>query len=164
MAVRGAKPKPLHLVQGHRTKAEKARREGVKLQPLAPDEPDWCAEFGLTSKQRSAVVVTDAAGEWRRVVPELVRSGVLAKVDRALCINWCVTWARLREAERLLTTHGLLVPGATGGTVRNPASATAIQLRQSMRLLAAELGLSPTARLRLSAGGEADDDPGGILD
>ncbi len=90
-------------------------------------------------------------------MPSLERAGVLAFVDVFVLTEACVTWARIRQIERRLTEDGLMIENdrQARGFVRHPLATVANQYRAHFRQLIAELGLSPSARSRLDAGGLA---------
>jgi len=75
-------------------------------------------------------------------------------------VDLCVTVARLDQCERQVSAEGLLVEGQKGGS-RNGAGIFARQYREHLRWLVGELGMSPSARQRLSgtpAGAAAGDE------
>src|SRR5687768_7084489 len=72
----------------------------------------------------------DAKLEWNRVVPELDRLGVLTSVDAAIVEAHCLTYAEVIDAKR-------------NGEPLKAAMLTAL------RVGAAELGLTPAARVKL---------------
>lgn len=83
----------------------------------APKCPDW--------------MTGDALVEWRRIVPELDRLGVLTAVDGAVLEAHCLTY------------------GEIVSTVKAGEPLKAALLGQ-MRAYAAELGLSPASRAKLT--------------
>lgn len=107
----------------------------------------------------------EAAAEWRRVVPELDRRGILNKVDRATLTMWCRAWARWVELDRQLEREGATVTGYRGATVKNPAWQLWRESAALLVSLARELGTSPNGRMRMAAPDESDDDAAGdVLD
>lgn len=103
----------------------------------------------------------EAQAEWQRVLPPLERMGHLAKIDRAVLVDYCLCWARLVEAEREIRDRGLLIKGARG-VVKNPACQLARDYRSALVTLRRELGLSPLARESLTD--RYVDDPDDLLD
>jgi P27 family predicted phage terminase small subunit len=77
-------------------------------------------------------------------------------------IETCVTWARIRQVERRISEDGLMVLNdrQARGFVRHPLATVANQYRTQLRFLIGELGLSPSARGRLDAGGAGLPAPG----
>ena len=53
----------------------------------------------------------EGKAEWRRIVPELARVGVVAFLDRAVLAAYCDVWSKLCKARRQLDADGLLVEG-----------------------------------------------------
>lgn len=90
-----------------------------------------------------------AKAEWRRVVPELSRLGMLAKVDRASLAAYCQAVAMLEDAQRALDVDGLVIDGSHGGKVKNPAATVVKEAASTIRGFAAEFGLTPASRSRL---------------
>ena len=154
---RGRKPKPtaLKLVDGNPGKRAINRSE-PKPAEGAPTCPSW--------------LPVEAKAEWKRVVPELERIGVLTKVDRGALAAYCQAWATLKAAEAEIAEHGIVTleqervfEDPDAGTfviyVRsapNPAVKMAKDAAQTVRLFCAEFGLTPSARSRMTVkhGGE----------
>lgn len=77
----GPKPKPTLTLVGGRTAGKRRPARPAKPRPSAPTAPAW-----LSPQERT---------EWRRVVPELDRLGVVSAPYRAVLYLWCQTWAPL---------------------------------------------------------------------
>lgn len=97
---------------------------------------------------------TYAAGEWKRIMPRLIKNRVLTKADLAGVEHYCMMIGVVREIEtnRALNA-GDIDPKLFG--VQNRAAQTA-------RQLAAEYGLSPVSRSRIGTNavdGADDDNP-----
>ena len=108
-----------------------------------------------------------AAAEWRRVVKELARAGVLAEVDRGVLTAYCTAWQHMMEAEALLRRDKVVVNsrGNSGSVkVKNPAWQIYREANRTMLMAAQQLYITPVSRLRIpiapgSAGiGDADGD------
>jgi P27 family predicted phage terminase small subunit len=127
---------------------EKVRR--LVLPPVAPKPPE-----GLSRK---------AAAEWRRVVPELERAGVVAEIDRGVLTAYVTAWAHMQEAEEILKREGL-VRDTKDGAARHPAWIVYREANRTMIAAARELYLTPTSRLRFPVprGAAADDGSGDDL-
>ncbi|MBR8311526.1 P27 family phage terminase small subunit [Burkholderia cenocepacia] len=82
----------------------------------------------------------EAEQEWNRIVPELERLGMLTKIDIAILEAHCVCYA-----EMVVTAKS-----------HKPVKAALIG---QLRILAAELGLSPSSRSRISVPNPNNDDP-----
>lgn len=100
-----------------------------------------------------------AGREWQRVVPVLQMMAGLTSVDRSTAVDYCVCVARLEWCERQLSIEGLVTMGQRG-PCRNPLTTIASQYRTQLKAYIGELGLSPSARGRLTPpeGGDDDDD------
>jgi P27 family predicted phage terminase small subunit len=127
---------------------EKVRR--LVLPPVAPKPP-----AGLSQK---------AAAEWRRVVPELERAGVLATIDRGVLTAYVTAWGHMQEAEEILKVEGL-IRDTKDGAARHPAWIVYREANRTMIAAARELYLTPTSRLRIPVprGAAADDGSGDDL-
>lgn len=106
----------------------------------------------------------EAKAEWRRIVPELEKMGLLATVDRAVLIRYCRIWANWLELDGGLQKTGMLIKGRRDGLVRNPLWLLRTDAESMLSDLMKQLGLTPNARLRLSVvhemPEESDDDTG----
>lgn len=138
---------------GKRAALTKARRRWL----IAKDRDE--AERARKVNQRCRDVARD---EWRRVVPILEAQGLLATVDRQTLLEWCRVVARIDQAERDISEHGMWVQGERGA-VKNPATTALNQLRGQEKFLMGELGLTPRARDGLTPGG-VDDPEEGVFD
>lgn len=158
MAVRGAKPKPYLQAVREGTFREDRQSAGVRFQPTDPVEPDW--ELHLPGESDDDVLAREqAAAAWARTVPALVLAAGLSNTQRDTALEYCVTWARLVQAERHLSLEGLVV-STERGNVKNPWTTIAHQYRAHFRSLVGELGLSPAAATRLIPPEGGDDDDG----
>lgn len=123
-------------------------------------EPDWRDVFpsgdppGRAENLRARRV---ASAEWRRVVPPLLRAGLLADVDAMLLRDYCTCVARLDQGERAISRLGALMKGERGWQKSGWTTINAAYRAQLARYLR-ELGLSPSARTSINAPGTADDD------
>lgn len=164
----GPAPKPpqLRLLEGNPSKRPiPTDTAATRVPPVAPVEPRWAELLPGPDADRAR---RDARAEWRRVVPVLDRLGLLSAVDRTVLADYCLCWARVLECERALAGGLMLEVVKTGrdgasyvDTVRHPLSTTVTDYRRAMRAYIAELGLSPSARGRLSlpgGGGDEDDE------
>ncbi|WP_182422304.1 phage terminase small subunit P27 family [Aureimonas sp. ME7] len=94
--------------------------------PTASDAPGWMSE--------------DAREEWERVYPILAERRVLTAADMASLENYCVAVGRSRHLERVIQSDG---DGIDLKKIRMQD-----KLTSTARQLAAELGLTPSARSR----------------
>jgi P27 family predicted phage terminase small subunit len=146
----GRKPKPLQLRiiegnPGHRP----LQKNQPKPTPVAPSRP-----AGLKG---------EAKREWCRIVPELERLGLLTVIDRAALAGYCQAWARAVAAEKVLAEKGQVKETPNGYLQQRPEVSIAFKAWQLVRAFAAEFGLTPSARSRLSVQ-KPEDDPEDDLD
>lgn len=155
MAVTGRKPKPHLAAVREGTFREDRHTPGMRLRPTDPVEPDWSELMpGPDTDVRD-----HAAAVWASTVPALILSAGLTDAQRATAIEYCVTVARLWQAERALSLEGVVVR-TERGMVKNAWVTVANQYRSHFRALTAELGLSPSSAARVQppdTGGEDDD-------
>ncbi len=161
MAQVGRKRKPPHLREIEGNRGKRPIKEGVKLPALAPSEPDWKLVFPGTTKGIGEVR-DDAHNEWKRVVPVLDSKKLLATIDNTLLTDYCICWARLLEAERLVSREGMVLE-TERGWVKHPATTVAAGCRQQLKFYIGELGLSPSSRGRIDLPG-GDDEGDDVLD
>lgn len=167
MAVSGPKPKPPLQVVREGNPGRRPVREGVKLPPSELAEPDWQDTFPtVRGDDRQRAINTRcrevARREWRRVVPVLTHTAGLAAVDTQVVHDYCVCVARIDQCERDISLNGMLIQGERGW-MKNGATTVAGQYRQQLARYIGELGLSPSARGRLTPP-EGDDDDDDTFD
>lgn len=141
MAIRGTKPKPIAL---------KILEGNPGRRPL-PQPANWSARPPKMPKDLAAAAKT----EWRRVVPVLVRLGVVNELDRRALADYCTCCAALDECERILADKGLLVEGGAG-LMKNPAAQLAREYRAMLLRWSAEFGLTASSRARMNLPDRAD--------
>lgn len=156
MAIPGQKPKPHIQAVREGTFRSDRNSEGATFAPLSPVEPDWGE---LLPGDASDDVRVKAADVWARTVPALVFSAGLTDPQRETAIEYCVTVARLWQAERELSRTGLVVE-TERGNVKSPWVTIAGQYRSHFRALVGELGLSPAAATRITPPESGGDDDG----
>lgn len=126
MAKTGPKPKPV---------ADKIARGKPGHHPLNLDEPKYAK--GVPEPPDS--LKPEARAEWDRIVPELVRTGVLAFVHRSTLVVYCQRYADFCE------TYEALAPGVTEAENQRRRRDSG----NAVRLLAAELGITPSSQSRI---------------
>ena len=90
-----------------------------------------------------------AQAEWKRVVPELLRLGMLADIDRAALEAYCETYAQHREAMQDLRLRGRILTDDHGREYASPSLNAVKSLGSAMRAYFSQFGLTPAARARL---------------
>lgn len=102
----------------------------------------------------------EARSEWRRVVPELARLGLVTKVDRAYLVAYCSAWGTFEAARIAMAEHGPLINGRDGNLVKNPAAQIMRDAADLMIKFGARFGLSPSDRTRLAVTPPIEEGPG----
>ena len=136
MGRRGPPPKPAHLkiIEGNPGKRP------IKTSPQPKVGKVTCPEW----------LSPQAKAEWKRVAPELEQMGVVTSLDRAALAGYCSNYAAWVEATTFIQQNGEHYVTSKGMLRRWPQADTAKQAEQAMRGFASEIGLTPTARARLS--------------
>lgn len=143
----GRKPIPIALRlitatrDGKRGKLtpEKLNKDRMKAEPGIPDPPDELSPLALE--------------EWNRIAVALYNLGVLTKYDRAILSLYCQSWGRWQEAERVVAEKGMILTTKAGAIIQNPALAVSNTAARNCAKYASELGLTPSARSRISTTG-----------
>jgi P27 family predicted phage terminase small subunit len=134
-----------------------------KPRPKPPAMPSWLSREGKA--------------EWRRVVPELDRIGLLTVVDRAALASYCEAWSLLHRAQADVEAHGVTLytvektfEGEGGSTTiyatvaKNPAVTVMRDAMATIRSFCSEFGLSPSSRARMTVPeGAGEDDAASLL-
>jgi P27 family predicted phage terminase small subunit len=139
--------------------------------PLNEAEP----QYEVAAPDMPEGLPPEAVAEWERVVPMLVASRVMTRVDRAALTSYVLAWARLLQAEAEIQAHGILVPVMvedadgvyidSGNRKKNPAVTVQNEAKRNLRAFSAEFGITPASRTKVkSEGPEQDADPLGFLD
>jgi P27 family predicted phage terminase small subunit len=94
----------------------------------------------------------DAQAEWRHVEREMAATGVIRPVDRMLLRAYCEAVSRYLQSVRMYAASGPLLPDrGHHGVVKNPLHQIVRDDEATLRALARELGLTPSARAGLVA-------------
>ncbi|MEE8057420.1 MAG: phage terminase small subunit P27 family [Pseudomonadales bacterium] len=86
---------------------------------------------------------------WGTVCPQLCKQKVLAVTDLHNLEAFCLAYSRWRQAEKIIDAVGIVVEGATGGPIKNPACTVASEERNQFNKFGGNLGLDPASRGRL---------------
>jgi P27 family predicted phage terminase small subunit len=142
---RRPKPTSLRQLQGNAGKRPFNLLE-PKLETGAPKMPKWLK--GAARK------------EWRSIVDELTRMGVLARVEHATLTGYCVAWDHVQKAQAEIERNGLTIviealdKDGVAHIVscrKNPAVTVLDASLKQLRAFASELGLSPASRSKVAA-------------
>lgn len=133
----GNKPKPDAIKELEGNPGKSPMTGHAKAAPLTdvPEPPEWLGEYGVK--------------EWERVAPTLVNMRILADADVLMLAVYCQNVHIMVEAAIDLANQGNVVMG-TRGWVRNPSLTAFNAAVVAMRALAAEFGMTPSSRARVS--------------
>lgn len=144
----GAKPKP--NAQKQLTRSKHVNKNAV--------------EFDLVTNAAAPIWLPPLAVEmWEKVCPYLSEQKVLTVTDLHNLEAFCNSYATWREAAEHLRLNGLVVEGATGGPIKNPAATVVNESLRQMLMFGASLGLDPASHYRLS-GVKPGNDPNPFSD
>ncbi len=136
MAIGGARPK---TAEAKRIEGNRGHRQIV--------------ERGLTVKSAIPVIPKelgkDAKKEWKRITKELNNAGLISNLDLAVLSTYCIAWGRVLEVERLINDTSITELAEERGSTYERLLNQSYKLSEQLRKLAAELGLSPGARVRV---------------
>lgn len=108
-----------------------------------------------------------ALDEWDRVIEELYSIGLYRDIDQNALAAYCMAYKRWRTAEEDLdkladndsVTHAAMIRTTNGNAVQNPLLGVASAARRDMMRIAAEFGMTPSARTTIRNGGGETADP-----
>ena len=100
----------------------------------------------------------EARREWRRLTRELVRYGMISRVDRGTLATLCTVWARYVHAEEMIAKDaakdpeysGMYQPTSTSYMAQSPWLAISNKSIELYRQLMAEFGMSPASRSKVA--------------
>ena len=128
----------------HHTRGRKAApRAATDGLTRSPTPPRWLS--------------TEGKAEWRRIMPGLVARRVLTDGDLSTAENYTMAIGTIRRCRATIDLEGETIDGPHGPK-RHPCYQTLFQALTEARRLAAELGLTPASRSRVSGGEDAPDD------
>lgn len=136
MGLRGPIPKPtaLKIVEGNPGKRPLNKRE-PKPRAVAPRCPAHLDDV--------------AQKEWKRLVPVLLRMGVLTEADQIALANLCQTYSTLINAQTQLAKSGILYKTQSGYIQQSPLLSIVNTCVETINKLSREFGLTPSSRSRL---------------
>lgn len=147
MAKPGPKPKSAELKRAQGNPGNRPiKSSAIEIKPERPKRP--------TGLDRVANKFFD------EVADKLAAVKAITSVDGPGLSLAATHWAIALEAAKAIKTEGLTVKGYRGSTVKNPLLAVLNQNSEAYRKWAAEYGLTPSARARMTA----DDDSAKQLD
>lgn len=149
--MRGRKPKPTAVKEREGAFVKDPQRRNKrepKPRPGAPPVPPHVK------------VDPVATEEWANLCEWLDDMKILAQADRTLMAHYCTTYSEYLKHYKHVAKHGVSVPTAAGGVTTSPEAHQYNKLADRLIKLCAELGLTPSARSRISvAEPSKEDDP-----
>lgn len=145
MAAPGRKPKPtgMKVLAGNPGKRKLPKSE-PKPKPVAPGPPAWLDK--------------EAKELWKEFAPELERLGLLTLVDAPSFAMMLTHYIMAVKASRLIKRDGIMTKDENGLARKHPAHQIMRDHATAFRGFAAEFGLTPSARARLSIAEPENDD------
>ena len=99
----------------------------------------------------------EAKREWRRMVPILLRMGVLTEADGHALASLCLAYSTLVRAQLKLNESGLLMKTPSGYLQQSPLISIINGAIEIINRISREFGLTPASRSRLQASAPQDD-------
>ena len=152
----GHNAKPTMQVVREGNPGKRPIKDSAVLPPSALREPDWDELFPGKDAETKRAKAT-ATELWRRTAPTLARSVGLVGEQQETLVDYCVTWARIRQGERALSREGVVVR-TERGMVKNAWTTILNQYRPHFRGLCADLGLNPSAASKITRPESSDED------
>ena len=118
-----------------------------ELEGRSPDEP----KPQVAAPSAPAWLCREAKAEWARVVPQLVKLGVIGRIDRAAMVAYCESWADYYAAVLAVRVDGKTFTTPQGYIAKNPMVTILNESRAAVLRFAQEFGLTPSARARVSS-------------
>lgn len=153
---RKAKSIGLHLAEGNKSnltkdEIEKRKKAEEKLTPKSDNikRPKWLKHDKIAQR------------EWRKIVPELKRLGLLTNIDTTALAMYCEAVSEYVQAVEKIKENGPVVEytNTKGETnmVENPAIQVKKKNYQVIKDMLKEFGLTPSSRASLAIKAEGDD-------
>lgn len=144
MGLRGPTPKPtaIRILEGNPSRRP-IRNNEPKPEQVTPICPSWLDK--------------DGRAEWHRVVPQLEKMGVLAKIDRGALALYCDAWSQFLAVRVMLQSEGMTYSLANGYVQQRPEVSVYHKLQAILKSWTHEFGLTPSARGRMTVGDKAED-------
>lgn len=144
---RGRKPDPPAI-----RAAKENERRTVAAGPFAelrvagqPDKPDWIASCSI------------ASAEWDRLIDLLEDRRILSPTDAGVLAAYCSAYSTVARCREELNKSGLTTTNTRSGNVKANALLGVLSgAERSLVSFASELGLSPTARGRVTTVQDVD--------
>jgi P27 family predicted phage terminase small subunit len=141
------KPTAIKILEGNR-----GHRKLPQNEPQPDKTPPICP-YWLSYQAKS---------EWKRIVPELERLGLLTVVDRVALAGYCESYSRWVKAARELQkgfTYEFFTPEFKVKRVKKPEVDICRDALAQVKAFCVEFGLTPSSRARMSVPKPPDQDP-----
>ncbi|WP_105437511.1 phage terminase small subunit P27 family [Neorhizobium sp. T25_13] len=102
--------------------------------------------------------------EWNQIAAEMVQRKILTASMMGVLETYIVALWTVRECQKAMAEHGLMVKTAHGMLKPNPASGIMAKAMETVARLSAELGLTPAARSKQGFSGKDKPKDGGAPD
>jgi len=113
-------------------RGDKIEEDDLKAKPLLPVAPK-----SLSKEAREI---------WDYTLEELTFMNVLSSADRDALVCYCESVVVHRRASEILAFEGLMLEGRDGKMVKNPVVQIQKDAAQTIKMFAAEFGLTPRSR------------------
>ena len=117
---------------------------------LNPNEPKLKAEVVRCPPELKG----EARREFKRTAKLLAEAGITTAIDKPALVGYSLAWGRLHEALEHLEQEEMIVPGINGAPMINQWKRLEDIALADMRRFAVELGMTPSARTKVSAVGK----------
>jgi P27 family predicted phage terminase small subunit len=147
MGARGPAPTPAKTLQARGSWRAKLAEGQMSLPVERPSCPAW--------------LEGEAKAEWKRQVEQLLRAGVLAKIDRGVLALCCEAWGEFIELRDQVKSLRARQPEAVVGTlvaISKGLLAAKNKAAERYVKLADRFGFSPAARTRIRATEQTEDE------
>jgi len=104
-----------------------------------------------------AHLTPDARTEWLRVMRIMQPTGVITEAEADILAVYCMAYAQWVQAFAIVQRLGLIMVTPAGLAMRNPALKIVDDAQRTMLRCMGELGMTPSARVRLVAPESAGD-------
>jgi P27 family predicted phage terminase small subunit len=91
-----------------------------------------------------------AKKEWRRVIQRLAELNLLSRLDMSTVAVYATAFSRWTQAEQHLAAEGVIVKSPNGHDVQSAWLAVSNRMVIIMERACTQLGMTPTARTRLT--------------
>lgn len=137
---RRAKPTARKELAGNPGKRALNKDEPAFTPIKGASPPEWFDEYASTM--------------WVLAAKELCAQQVLCATDLHNLEMFCVAYSTARNSQEHVAKHGVVMIGATGGPVKNPALTALNEAMKQLASFGGMLGLDPSSRARLVGAGK----------